>query len=603
MSMIKSRFRWGILLVAMALIAVMAAASVKDNKLFIDGKSRYKIVLASLASASEQTAAKELQSYLSQVGGVVLPIISEDQADMAEPHIFVGYNVEYGHQMGVEQPEPSSQRYTYCNVGCNLWIYGGSRWGTMYGVYSFLENELGVRWYPRNVTIAKPLNEWSIGKLYRSEAPAIEYRFVDFYDVEYDGEWLARNKCNFVWKSQENKYGGLAGFWGGHTFDYFVPAAKYFAEHPEYFSLRDGKRIANGQLCLSNPEVLRLCTEGMKQTIAQNPAYWIYSLSQNDNQLACQCEECRKLEQKYGGHSGILLWFVNQVADVVKELYPDKYISTFAYQYTRQVPSNITPRENVVIRLCSIECCFAHPMHSCEQNDSFMRDLKQWSEVASHLYVWDYVVNFRQYIAPFPNFGVLSENVKTFRQHNVIGLHEEGQYESHGGAFSELKSWVLAKLMWNPELDTKRLVREFIADYYGQAAPFVQQYFNLCEKLVSKKEHFGLFFLENSPIYSDEFVEKARQILAKARKAVADGDEKLRHRVDLVALQMDYLYVMREPQAALSDGTRDYLFDFLRRHQIKAIEWNSVENYINWYNAKYLGIEDKSAKYSVPIDR
>ncbi len=601
--MIGTRLKYGILLVVMALITIAAVASTRGNKLFSNGMSDYSIVLTSHASESEQTAAKELQNYIQQVGGVELAIVNEAEADIAKPHIFVGYSAEYGRKMGVEQPEAGSQRYTYCNVGRNLWIYGGSRWGTMYGVYSFLENELGVRWYPSNVTIVRPLKEWRVKKIFRSEAPAIEYRFVDFYDVENDGEWLARNKCNFVWKSQQNKYGGLAGFWGGHTFDYFVPAAKYFANHPEYFSLRDGKRIAHGQLCLSNPEVLKLCMEGMTQVIAQNPAYWIYSLSQNDNQLPCQCDECRKLEQQYGGHSGILLWFVNQVADVVKEKYPDKYISTFAYQYTRQVPSGITPRENVVIRLCSIECCFAHPMHSCEQNTSFMQDLKRWSEVASHLYIWDYVVNFRQYIAPCPNFGVLAENIKTFQRYRTIGLHEEGQYESLGGAFSELKSWLLAKLMWNPNLDTAKLVKEFISDFYGGAAPYVQQYFDLCEQLVTAKEHFGLFFLENSPIYSDEFVDKARSILARAKQEVADCNEQLRHRVDLVALQVDYLYVMRQPKAALADGTRDYLFDFLRRYNIKAIEWNSVENYINWYNAKYLGIENENAKYKVPIDR
>lgn len=194
-------------------------------------------------------------------------------------------------------------------------------------------------------------------------------------------------------------------------------------------------------------------------------------------------------------------------------------------------------------------------------------------------------------------------NIRTFKKYNAIGLHEEGQYESLGGAFSELKSWILAKLMWNADLDTMELVREFIADYYGAAAPLVQQYFDLCQSLVTEEQFMGMFFFEDSPIYTDEFVVEARNILSQAVKAVEDEDEQMRHRVDLVNLQILYLYMMRQPHEALEDGTRDYVFDFIRRHNIRVIEWNSVENYINWYNATYLGIKSDDRPFKVPLER
>ncbi len=464
-----------------------------SNTLFSDGHSYYSIVLRDDASPSEQTAAEELQSYLKEIGGVELPLKRAAELSDDEPHIYVGYNEEYGSKEGVSRPESDSQQYSYCNVGENIWIYGGSRWGTMYGVYSFLENELGVRWYTSKYTKIPALDRWDFKHLRHSEAPLIEYRFDDFYDVEYDPQWLAHNKCNFVWKSQKNKYGGLVGFWGGHTFSYFVPAKEFFSTHPEYFAERDGERVSYGQLCLSNPEVLEICKERMKRVIAENPDYWIYSLSQDDHQFMCQCEKCRAIEEQYGGHSGLMVWFVNQVADEIKSLYPDKYISTFAYQYTRSAPKGISPRDNVVIRLCSIECCFAHPIEQCEHNHSFILDIEEWSNLSAHLYIWDYVVNFRQYLAPCPNFGVLAENIKTFKRYNTIGLHEEGQYESSGGAFSELKSWMLAKLMWNADLDSKALIEEFVTDYYGAAAPYVQQYIELCQGLVND-DYMGLFF-------------------------------------------------------------------------------------------------------------
>lgn len=551
------------------------------NTLFSEGKSDYSIVLCDNASASEQTAAEELQSYLQQIGGVTLPIIGCKQLAEGQKHIFVGYNEKYGALCGAVFPEKGDEGYTYRNVGSNIWIYGGSERGTMYGVYSFLENELGVRWYTKDYTHISALKEWCFGELYSNESPFIQYRFVQYYNVEPHKEWLAHNKCNSVWSAQNNEYGGLVAYWNAHTFEQFIPSGEYFSTHPEYFSLRDGKRTPYTQLCLSNPEVLQICTDKMKQAIADNPLYWVYSMSQSDNQFPCQCENCRAIEEQYGGHSGLVVWFVNQVADAIKPLYPDKYIGTFAYQYTRKAPTGITPRDNVVIRLCSIECCFAHPLEECAHNRPFISDIEDWSKIAPHLFIWDYVVNYRQYAAPFPNFGVLAENIKTFKRFNAIGIQEEAQYESLGGEFSDLKSWVLSKLLWNPNLDTKKLVSQFITDYYGAAAIYIQQYFDLCHSLINDETVMGIYIDENNPLYTDEFIIEADRLLTQAKQTVAGCDDDICMRVDMVALQIDYLRVVRTPHEAAADGTRDRLFNFIRKNNILLNESQSTEETIS----------------------
>lgn len=576
------------LIILFAVIIAFAVAMQKPA-LFNNGKSDYSIVLCKSASVSEQTAAKELQSYLEQVGGVVLPIINRDQLEEGQKHIFIGYNKHYGEECGVECPDKNDEGFTYRNVGDNIWIYGGSQRGTMYGVYSFLENELGIRWYTKDYTHLKPLKKWQFKDLYCSETPFIQYRFDQYYNVEPHKDWLAHNKCNSVWAAQDNEYGGLVAYWNAHTFEQFIPSGEYFQKHPEYFSLRDGKRTPYTQLCLSNPEVLQICIEKMKQAIAANPLYWVYSMSQSDNQFPCECEKCRAIEEQYGGHSGLMVWFVNQVADAIKPLYPDKYIGTFAYQYTRKAPTGITPRDNVVIRLCSIECCFAHPLEECEHNRPFISDIENWSKIAPHLFIWDYVVNYRQYVAPFPNFGVLAENIKTFKKYNAIGIQEEAQYESLGGEFSEMKSWVLSKLLWNPNLDTKALVAQFINDYYGPAATFIQQYFDLCHSLIKDDTVMGIYIDENNPLYTNEFVAEANNLLTQAKEAVAECDDDMRLRVDMVGLQIDYLRMMRTPKEAIADGTRDRVFDFVRKHKIYLNEWQSIEDFIKAYNEKHSG--------------
>lgn len=84
------------------------------------------------------------------------------------------------------------------------------------------------------------------------------------------------------------------------------------------------------------------------------------SVAQNDWYNACECENCRATDEHEGSHRGTLLYFVNQIAAVVARKYPDVKIDTLAYQHTRRPPKYIRSASNVIVRLCSIECCFSH---------------------------------------------------------------------------------------------------------------------------------------------------------------------------------------------------------------------------------------------------
>lgn len=578
--------------VLIGLVAVIAVAlywTCQGPMLFDNGRSEYSIVLCDDASISEKTAAEELQDFLKQISGAELPLINSNELEEGRKHIYVGFNKEYAAECGVEAPDDIDEGYTYRTVGDNIWIYGGKNRGTMYGVYAFLENEFGVRWYTMDYTKIPVTKKWKVKDFCRSEQPLVRFRFDQYYNV-LDEAWLARNKCNSDYWISENKYGGLSSYWEGHTFRIFISPEEYFSEHPEYFSMREGGvRRPDAQLCLSNPEVLQICIDKMKYTIATNPLFDIYSMSQNDNPFPCLCDKCRAIEEQYGGHSGLLLWFVNQVADAIKPIYPDKYIGTFAYMYTRKPPVGIVPRNNVVIRLCSLECCRAHPIEECEHNRSFMSDIENWSKIAPNIYIWDYVVNFSQYVAPFPNFNVLAENIRTFMKYNVMGIRQQANYQSVGGEFSEMKAWVISKLLWNPYQDTRKLVSQFINDYYGEAASCIQQYFDLCHSLIKDETVFDIYIDANAPLYTDEFVREAREILNKARQAVASSAEDMRLRVDMVALQIDYLRMLRTPKETLADGTNERVWAFVRKHQIRIHEWQEIEENIQLYNEKYLG--------------
>ncbi len=536
-----------------------------DYTLFEKGKSAYKIVLGTDASESEQWAAQEMQRLIKKASGAVLPII-KDNKKQGKKEIIIGYNKHCARLLGeAKKPEDKDESFIYKNIGPSLLIYGGALRGTMYGVFTFLERELGCRWYTPAVTLIPKKERYVFNYLYQKEAPAVRVR-NDFYYEAFNPIWAAHNKINGAMGYREQP-GDVEAYWSVHTFSRLMPPDEFFKDHPEYYSLIDGERTTDHtQLCLTNPDVLKIITQRVKQVMRDNPQYLIYSVSQNDWHNPCECENCQAIVKKEQSEAGLMIWFVNQVAQNVEKEVPNKYIGTLAYQYTRTPPAHVKPRKNVVVRLCSIECCFAHDFVSCPQNQAFLSDLRRWAQISPHLYIWDYVVNFSHYIMPYPNFGVLKSNIRTLRDNKAIGIMEQGAYQSRGGEFAELRAYLLAKLLWNPETDQDEIINDFMYGYYGRSGRYVRQYFDYLQKQVTPQTHIHLGLRPDDPIFSDEFVRRSEELFDKAEK-VADNKEILR-RVEVARLPIMYLKCKRMPVMARYDGTYERFNEIVKREGI-----------------------------------
>jgi hypothetical protein len=235
-----------------------------------------------------------------------------------------------------------------------------------------------------------------------------------------------------------------------------------------------------------------------------------------------------------------MLHFVNQVAEAIEKDHPDKAIDTLAYQYTRKPPKTIRPQENVIVRLCSIECCFSHTLEECEQNASFKDDIQGWSEVSDRLYIWDYVTDFSHYIMPFPNLYVLKPNIQFFVHHGVKGIFEEGNYSTGGGGeLAELRAYLLAKLLWNPDYDVDTAIDEFLEGYYGKAAAPLREYINTLHGKVmcDKSLHMTIRAKPDSEYLSADIVRRADELFDEAEKLADDEDVLARVRVARLPIQ------------------------------------------------------------------
>ena len=520
----------------LTLITLLAAGlDAKANLALVSkGKSPYRIVIATNAIPSERYAAEELQRYLEKISGARLPIITDAERDGSR-EILLGDNAHLA-KLGqaIDVGKLGTDGFILRTYRNRLIIAGTKPRGTLYGVYALLEEKLGVRWFTPELEFVPRTNRVSLPPLNETQVPALESREVFWTEVMRDADFAARHRLNGNHYKLTEKHGGrLAVYFPFvHSFDSLIPQELY-KDHPEYFPLIKGERASGYvQRCLSNPDVLKLSIARVRQWIKEHPEATIISVSQNDVEKWCQCDQCKALDDAEGSPAASLLRFVNAIAQDIEHDYPTIRIDTLAYQYTRKPPKTLRPRANVIVRLCSIECCFAHPLATCStsENRRFRDDIIAWQPIAPLLYIWDYTPNFAHYEQPFPNFDSLQPNVRFFVQHGVKGLFEQGNYSSGGnGEMGPLRAYVLAKLLWNPDTDVQKHINEFCNAYFGKAAPMIQAYLELLERQVrGGKPHAHIFDSSKAAYLNDEFLAGAKSLFADAEQLAENDDVRLR---------------------------------------------------------------------------
>jgi Domain of unknown function (DUF4838)/Glycosyl hydrolase family 67 N-terminus len=532
-------------LLGVCLFGMVLAASAADQVTLTDhGKSNYRIVLPAAAIPAERYAAEELQHYLEKISGALLPIVT----DAVKP---TAYEIQLGNtahlarlRSKVDFAGLGPDGFVLGVEGKTVIIAGGRPRGTLNGVYTLLEEKLGVRWFTPEVEVVPKLDRVRLLKATETRVPALQNRDVFWREMMRNADFAARHRLNGQHYGLTEKQGGAftVYFPFVHSFDALVPPDLYQA-HPEYFPLINGKRKSGYvQRCLSNPDVLKISIARVQQWIKEHPEATIFSVSQNDAIENCRCEQCKGLDDAEGSPAASLLKFVNAIAEAIEPDHPNIRIDTLAYQYTRKAPKTIRPRHNVIVRLCSIECCFSHPLDTCaaEENRRFRDDIIAWGKVAPLIYVWDYTTDFGHYQQPFPNFDSLQSNVRFFVKHGVKSLFEQGNYSGGGnGEMGPLRAYVLAKLLWNPDTDVQKHIQEFANAYYGKAAPKILAYIDTTHSPVREKGiHAHIFDAPTSRYLKSDVMDAGEKLLDEAEQ-LAENDD-IRFRVQVARLPVWY---------------------------------------------------------------
>jgi hypothetical protein len=510
-----------IIIVVVSGIAAGARSMAAPIYLVTGGKSEFGICVDSAAGAGLMAHVDTLRRYVREVSG----------ADLSVTHRLE----KAGHQIVIEvgrSRDRSLHMTDFGNDGFRIktiegcvYLTAKSEYGAQNAIYTFLESYLGCRRFSPWVTLIPKRESITLGDLDDTQVPRITFRMQDFKEPAYNTWHKLNSNADF----------GLFV----HTFKTLVPPERYFKGHPEYFSVVNGQRMANGQLCLSHPDVLRIVVDELRARMKARPEATFWSVSQNDTYAPCECSACRSVDSAEGSQSGSILAFVNKVADE----FPDKTISTLAYQYSRSAPKHLKPRPNVNIMLCSIECDRSKPLVDNPSCVSFVNDVQDWAQLTKNIFLWDYVIQFRNLVSPFPNLQTLQPNIQFFVQNGISTVFEQG-LATMRGEFAELRAYLISKLLWNPDINIDSVMEDFLTGYYGPASPFVRAYIDTMHAALRASGEglapFGYPWPSKDGYLSPRMLETYGGIFDRAEEAVKDNPELL-SRVQTARLPLQFV--------------------------------------------------------------
>ena len=603
-------------------------------ELAVSGKSHYQVVIAQDAQEPIPAAAAEFVHFFKEITGVTLPIVT-DAEPMSEHEILIGSSKHLDNlAIYIDWESLSGEGYMIRTVGNHLVLLGGPTRGAINAVYTFLEDDLGCRWYTPTFSVISKKPDLSIGIIHVENVPAFESRSFEFRKSmpasTEDVAWAARLRLNYflsasvsylsiqrarellsdprlaksligATRSKEkdgNWTTGRPEWW--HTLaapvgdGYSLLPREHFEMHPEYFGLdADGKRNPSITPCLTHPEVLAIVVKNAREWLKNTPGANLISVSQADStgdisNAFCHCPRCREAWKKFTyrlnrnplngpiqdgdfpswadrslvrpaydpttsrvGPTGVLMEFVNRVASELEKDFHGVLVHTFAYYWSYYPPEQIKLHPNVVIDFAPLDECRYHPLAECthsEQLHGLWTAARRWRKLTPHVWVWryDFGEKFR------PTLRYLDLHMRELEAagmggayfHNINDCHPT----SHASSMSDLRRYLYAKLLWDPQWDMRKGIEEFIQAYYGDAAEEMLAYFldtqvpSSYDATFYKSESFhydDFHSLVGSDPVNREAIRRWDRLFEAAEEKVAAAPQHLeRVQVERLALQL-----------------------------------------------------------------
>ncbi len=534
----------------------------------------YTVVYAENASDTVKYAADEFVSYIHASTGIHLKCETYETCT-SEYKIHIGKTDPLPKKITQKLTRMGNEGYYFLCEEKNLYITGNGERGTLYGVYSFLEDYVGIRYYtPSCERILKSEKATVPADLDVYFKPAFRFRDCFWYEA-FDPEFSAKQKINSCVSRDLDSFGG------GVT----------YADNSVHTL---GALAGTGNIppCLTNEDVYGNVLNNAKKWLESYPSADIISISQNNGNgtsKMCTCEECSAINSKEETSAAAFLMFVNKLADDLKKNDPDIYIDALLSENVGRPPKTVRPASNVIIRLSSVDACFSHAVNECSAN-RIDEDIQAWGKICKNLYVWDYTTNFMFYLSPFPNLFTIYDNIKFYAENNVTGVFEQGNYHCESGEFGELRAYLLSKLLWDPTMTKEEYIGhmcDFLEGYYGEGWEYIYEYINKTSEAAAESHMLvstGVKNIMGKGKSSEELAAFAVELSNLWTRAYnATTETVCRRHVEKSKIQIDYytMYITwnEEKHPALLESTYEIMKKYNITHFREGKEIPSLDSF------------------------
>ena len=500
-----------------------------DDYLVKDGKTDYVLVTASTLSTIEQTAKEEFIELFRQATGIRIETKSADGMthDPNAKYICLGENDLFkSSEIELDKNKLTHEGIRIVTMDKTVYIVGGGYYGTLYGVYDFMELTFNFQqYYVDCMEIDTGVSEKKLYNYNVTDIPDISNRTTNFEWFEqttknrlrmplYSGNYLlpvhtemtALNGDEWSVDNQwiADKKSPQAGV---HNSNEFLPREKYAPTHPEWFG--DSGEVLCYTAHGDAEELELMAQECAKKTVAclvaypadKNPNMNAISLTTEDNNDTCACDACIECEEEYGTKSAAIILFMNIYSDYVKAwleankdtpYYRENFqFVFFAYNSFALAPAtwdetegkyvandpDLILNENVFVWVALMNQIEEEINIYHERNNRGREQIEKWNALSDGLWLWTYSANFTEYLYFHDMFSLFnSEGYQFFADNNIKMYYQNSQSYQDGTstAFMTLSVYLQGKLAWNSSLNTEELIDKFLNAMFREAAPVMK---------------------------------------------------------------------------------------------------------------------------------
>ena len=602
-----------------------------------NGISDYQILIPSTADECIRYAASEMQKYINQTSGVRLPIVEDSAAQIFLSGKFISLGETSLRELAgfkVDYDSLNDDGFLMKTKNNALYIVGERNSGVLYGVYDFCERILGTRFLTNDYTYIEERDKIVLYEMDRIEIPAFSVRWYYAQQTMKQLEFVTRQRQTPIYNNGRPALYGDGGYNTyykgvvGHTVvTELLPTKVYLADHEDWYATNTEVASQN-DLCYTNGitedgeldkndndsmamEMLRVCKDIILQNDTNADTIFI---GQEDNQIWCQCDDCVKSGEKYGGRSGTLLTFINAIAKELEEWNESEKlgkkitVETFAYLKTIDPPGEIDKdgewkpkvkaRANVAVQYAWMGCNLHSITEACTINRTHAERFKHWEECAENITIWDYATNFSHNFFWFENFDSLVKNYKYYLDIGVTRVMTQGAPHVSNYYQGHLENYVVAKLLWNPWYDVNELINEFNYYYYGDSyqtmndfVSYMRAYYKTLDLNTLNGFHTALYtdgYFLMADNYSLSFLTGAINMLQKeidrvnADETLVKGEKnELVKRLWQAQIQPEYMVLHNYDSYYDPSGKKDFAKQWFAKVDALGIQYYSEGGSVN----------------------